>query len=304
MAKILAHKDFNESAVKLLKKEFGDVEIDPLDTEERLIEKLKGKDVLFVRSKPQVTKKAIDSADKLRIICRPGVGLNNVDVEAAKAKGVKVINTPEATTISVAELTVGLALSMLRKIPPAHNSVKGGKWERSRFEGNELHGKTFGIMGFGKIGKALADRLKPFGLNILIYDPFVEKEVAESFGVAKVDGLHDFLSKCDILSIHVALTPQTKGILGVKEFAAMKKGAFFINIARGELVSTQALHDSLSSGHLAGAGLDVFEKEPPVGNPLLSLENVVLTPHQGANTFEGQSRAMEEAIRKVKEALK
>lgn len=304
MVSVLAHKDLNEEAVKLLRKEFGHVELDSLDTEERLIEKLKGKDVLLVRSKPQVTKRAIDSADSLKVICRPGVDLNNVDVEAAKARGIKVINTPEATTISVAELTVGLAISMLRKIPSAHNSVKDGKWERSRFEGSELHGKTVGIMGFGKIGKAVAERLKPFDVTLLIYDPFVDKEVAEPYGVTKVDGLHDFLRQCDVLSIHVALTPETRGILGKKEFAAMKKGSYFINIARGALADTQALYDALSSGHLAGAALDVFEKEPPVGNPLLSLENVVLTPHQGANTFEGQARAISEAVRKIKEALK
>lgn len=304
MVSVLAHKDLNEEAVKLLRKEFGHVELDSLDTEDRLIEKLKGKDVLLVRSKPQVTKRAIDSADSLKVICRPGVDLNNVDVEAAKAKGITVINTPEATTISVAELTVGLALSLVRRIPAAHNSVKAGKWERSRFEGSELHGKTCGIMGFGKIGKAVAERLKPFDVTILIYDPFVDKEVAEPYGVTKVDGLHDFLRQCDVLSIHVALTPETRGILGKKEFAAMKKGSYFINIARGALADTQALYDALSSGHLAGAALDVFEKEPPVGNPLLSLENVVLTPHQGANTFEGQARAISEAVRKIKEALK
>jgi len=304
MVNVLAHKDFNEAAVKLLNHEFGHVEFDSLDTEDRLIEKLKGKDVLLVRSKPQVTKKAIDSASSLKIICRPGVGLNNVDVVAAKEKGVKVINTPEATTISVAELTVGLALSVFRKIPAAHASVKAGKWERSKFEGSELHGKAFGIMGFGKIGKAVAERLKPFDVTILIYDPFLDKELVEPYGVTKVDGLHDFLSKCDVVSIHVALTPETRGILGKKEFAAMKKGAYFINIARGELVDTQSLYDALVSGHLAGAALDVFEKEPPVGNPLLSLENVVFTPHQGANTFEGQSRAISEAVRKIKEALK
>lgn len=302
--KVLAHKDFNEAAIELARREFDDVEVDSLDTEERLIQKLKGKDVLLVRSKPQVTKKAIDSADSLKAICRPGVGLNNIDVEAAKAKGVKVINTPEATTISVAELTLCLAISMLRKVPAAHASVKAGKWERSRFEGNELHGKTFGIMGFGKIGKAVADRLKPFGLNLVVYDPFVEREVAEPFGVTKVDDLYDFLGQCDLLSIHIALTPQTRGILGAREFAAMKRGSYFLNLARGELVDTQALHEALSSGHLAGAGLDVFEKEPPVGNPILQLDNVVMTPHQGANTFEGQSRAMAEGIRKIKEALK
>lgn len=300
--KVLVCKEINKEAFELIKKEFAEAEYDPLEPEDRFIERIRDAEALFVRSKPKVTSKVIESAKKLKVIARAGVGLDNIDVEAAKKKGIKVINTPEATSISVAELAIGLMLSLLRKIPFSHNSVKSGKWERSKFLGAELHGKKLGIIGFGRIGKAVAERAKAFGLEILVYDPYVDMETCLRYNVKRVE-LTELLKTCDIISLHMPSTPETKGMIGKKEFDSMKLGAYLINTARAELIQQEYLLEALKN-KLAGAAFDVYVKEPPANDPLLNLDNVVFTSHLGASTQEGQERAIIEAINKVKEELK
>jgi len=301
MARILIVEKVTPDAIAMLKKKHSVEEFlewQPAD----LNKKIKGFDALVVRSKAQVTKELIDSADKLKVVGRAGAGTDNIDKAYAESKGIKVINTPGANLLSVAELTVGMALSLLRYVPESDKTMKQGLWEKKRFTGTEVSGKKWGIVGFGKIGHLVAGLLSGFKCQVLAYDPFLSKEVAASAGVRLVS-LDELLRESDIISIHVPLMDSTRGLIGAKQLAMMKKTAMIINISRGGIIDEKALYDALKEKRIRGAALDVFEKEPPVDSPLLQLDNILLTPHLGAQTLEAQERVGAELAEKLLKEL-
>ena len=263
------------------------VEADP----KQLVEIIPNYDALIVRSRTKVSAEVLAKASKLKVVGRAGIGVDNIDVKAATAKRIPVVNAPTGSTISVAELALGHMLSLARQIPEADRTMKAGKWEKKRFEGRELHGKVLGLLGSGRIGAEVARRAQAFGMDVIAFDPYLPPAAAKERGIRLVDGLAALLMKADYLSIHAALTPETKGMIGAKELALMKRTAYVVNCARGEIVHEAALADALTSGTIAGAALDVFEKEPPTGSPILAAPNTVFTPHLGASTHEAQARA-------------
>jgi D-3-phosphoglycerate dehydrogenase len=257
--------------------------------EDELIARIGELDALIVRSATKVTAKALAAATKLKVIGRAGVGVDNVDVEAATKRGIVVMNTPGGNTISTAEHTFSLLLSLARKIPQAHASMAAGKWDRKSFEGTELCGKTLGIVGMGRIGGEVARRAIAFGMSVIAYDPYLVQSRARSLQVELADDLPALLARADFITVHMPLTPETKNILSAASIAKCKPGVRIINCARGGLVEEAALLEALKSGQVGGAALDVYEKEPPADDlPFRSLPNVVLTPHLGASTSEAQ----------------
>jgi D-3-phosphoglycerate dehydrogenase len=245
-------------------------------------------DALFVRSAVKVNKDVLAKAPRLRVIGRAGVGVDNVDLDAATAAGVLVMNTPGGNAISVAEHTIALMLAMARAVPQASASTTGGKWEKKKFLGNELRGKTLGVVGLGSIGREVVKRARSFEMRIMASDPYVNSQAAADMGVelAPLDAL---LSQSDYISLHVAMTPETRKMLGKEAFARMKDGVRIVNCARGELVDEAALLEAMQSGKVAGAGLDVFDPEPPAAdNPLLKAPGLVASPHIGGSTEEAQ----------------
>ncbi len=258
-------------------------------SEDELIARIGELDALIIRSATKVTAKALAAATKLKVIGRAGVGVDNVNVEAATERGIVVMNTPGGNTISTAEQTFSLMLSLARKIPQAHASMVAGKWDKKSFEGTELCGKTLGVIGMGRIGGEVARRAIAFGMNVVAYDPYLVLSRARSLQVELADKLDDVLARADFITVHMHMTPETKGILNATTLAKCKKGVRIINCARGGLVDEAALLEALKSGQVAGAALDVFEKEPPAEDlPFRALPNVVLTPHLGASTSEAQ----------------
>ncbi len=288
--KILITDPIHEDAINILK-ELGDVEVATNLSKEELLEKIKDADILIVRSGTKVDREVIEHAKKLKIIGRAGVGVDNIDVEAATEKGIIVVNAPDSSSISVAELTMGLILAAARNIPQANNSVKKGEWDRKRFKGIEIYGKTLGIIGLGRIGQQVAKRAKAFGMNLVGYDPYISKEKAESIGVKLLDSIEELCKVSDIITLHVPLTPKTKNLIGEKEINLMKKNAIIVNCARGGLIDEKALYKALKDKKIKAAALYVFEEEPPKNNPLLELDNVICTPHLGASTDEAQKSA-------------
>ena len=284
--KVIIADQINEKGIKELE-EVAEVVVNTSITQEELITTIKDFDAIIVRSRTKVTRDVIEAAEKLKIIARAGVGVDNVDVEAATERGIMVVNAPESTSITVAEHAIGLILSIARKISIADKSVKEGKWDKSKFMGIELNGKTLGIIGLGRIGTQVSIRAKSFGMEVLVYDPYVTEEAGAKIGVSVVD-LEYLLRNSDIMTIHVPLTPETKHLISKDEFEIMKENAIIVNAARGGIINEKDLYNALSSGKIWGAGLDVFEVEPPKDNPLLELDNVVLTPHIGASTKEAQ----------------
>lgn len=289
--KILITDHIHKAGIELLQQsEIGEVEVATELSKDELLEKVKEADALIVRSKTKVTREIIEAGKKLKVIGRAGVGVDNIDLESATKRGIVVVNAPEATSITVAEHTLGLMLALARKIPQANASLKSGKWEKKKFLGVELRGKTLGVIGLGRIGTQVVKKAKAFEMKILAYDPYISKEKAEELGV-KITSLEELLKNSDFITLHVPLTKQTKGMISKKELQLMKDGAYLINCARGGVIDERALYEALAIKKLAGAALDVFEKEPPVGNPLLNLDNVVVTPHLGASTEEAQRLA-------------
>ena len=260
-------------------------------------------DALIVRSAVQVDDALMEKAPKLRVIGRAGVGVDNIDAEAATRRGIVVMNTPGANAVAVAELTIGLMLSLARKVPAANASMHAGKWEKKSLQGAELKGKTLGILGLGRVGLEVARRARGFGLEIHGSDPFVSAAVARENGISLVS-VEDLLARADYLTLHVGLTPQTTGFINPKTLAAMKKGVRIINCARGELVEDAALVEALKSGQVAGAALDVFAEEPPKNSPYAGLDNVILTPHIAGSTGEAQEAVGIQIARQVREYLK
>jgi D-3-phosphoglycerate dehydrogenase len=272
--------------------------------EDELIARIGELDALIVRSQTKVTAKALAAATKLKVIGRAGVGVDNVNVEAATERGIVVMNTPGGNTISTAEHTFSLLLSLARKIPQAHASMVAGKWDRKSFEGTELCGKTLGIIGMGRIGGEVARRAIGFGMNVIAFDPYLVQSRARSLQVELADDLVSLLTRADFITVHMPLTPETKNILNATTLAQCKKGVRIVNCARGGLVEEAALLAALQSGHVAGAALDVYEKEPPPEDfPFRSLPNVVLTPHLGASTSEAQESVGIEIAHAISEYL-
>jgi len=270
---------------------------------EELKQEIAEADALLVRSQTKVTAEVIESGGKLAVIGRAGVGVDNIDVEAATRRGVVVCNSPEGNTIAAVEHTWGLILALARKISEAHASTSAGEWKRSAFVGVELLNKTLGVIGLGKIGREVALRARAFGMEILGNDPFVTAEAAARFGVELVE-LDELLARSDLITVHVPLTKDTRDMIDAEALKKVKPGVRIINCARGGVVDEAALAEAVAEGRVAGAGVDVFEKEPPEGSPLLGLKNVVLTPHLGASTAEAQIKVAVDVAQQVLDVLR
>lgn len=253
-------------------------------------------DGMLIRSGVKVTKESLANPGKLSVIARAGVGVDNVDLDAATAAGVLVLNTPDANTISTAEHTVALMLALHHRIAEAHQHVTGGGWNRAAYEGDQLAGRTLGIVGLGRIGRAVAQRALGLEMKVLAFDPFVTGDSALGGAVRMVRDLDELLAACDCLTLHASLSKGTEKLIGAAQLAKMKKGAKLINCARGALLDEAAVAESLNSGHLGGAAIDVYENEPPKGSPLLTAKNVTLTPHLAASTAEAQLRVSTDAV--------
>lgn len=273
-----------------------------LDGEE-LAEALADADAVIVRSGTTLTREALSRAQELKVIGRAGVGVDNIDVAAATEKGVAVLNAPSGNTISAAELTMALLLALVRKVPAADRSMRDGAWDRKSFRGAELHGKTLGLVGAGRIGGEVARRARAFGMSVQAHDPYLTEERAKSLGIQLAD-MDEVLEAADVLSLHVPLTDATRGLIGAAELAKLHDGAFVINAARGGVLDQDALLDALESGRLAGAALDTYAVEPlPADHPLRRRDDVVLTPHLGAATVEAQKNVAVEVAEGVRDAL-
>lgn len=304
MFKILVSDQLANEGLEILKavKEFQ-VDCKTDLKPEQLKATIKDYDALIVRSSTKVTADVIEAAGRLKFIGRAGVGLDNVDLKAATQKGIVAINTPAGNTTSTAEHTMSMILALSRNIPQACASVKAGKWERSKFSGVELHGKTLGIVGFGRIGSTVARYAKAFGMSVEVFDPYISLEVAATLGVRMVD-LKTLLQESDYITIHIPKSDETKNLIGEAEFQLMKKTARLINCARGGIVEEAALATALAEKRIAGCALDVFDQEPvPVDSPLLKLDNCIMTPHLGASTSEAQINVAIEIAETVRNAL-
>lgn len=279
----------HDEGVRMLMEAGFDVDLETSITGPELVERVKDFDAIVVRSRTKVTREVIEASGRLRAVARAGVGLDNVDLEAAKERGVEVLNSPEAPSNAVAELVLGLMLSLARRIPLGDASMKRGEWIKRRLTGFELEGKTLGIVGFGRIGYNLARKAKAMGMRV-VTDAIIEKlmRLVDETGAESVP-MEDLLKESDFVSIHVPLRPQTRHMIGARELETMKDGAYLINAARGGVVDEDALREALVRGKLAGAALDVFEIEPPEDTSLTGLENLIALPHIGAATVEAQA---------------
>ena len=284
--RVLVRESIADAGLELLRERF-DVDVAPNGD---LSEQIGAYDAIVIRSATKLTADLIERADRLKVIGRAGVGVDNVDVEAATRRGIVVANAPESTVTSAAEHAIGLLVALARHIPQAHAELKQGHWERSRYGGIELADKTLGVLGFGRIGQQVARRALGLQMHVLAYDPFVAKERFRELGVTRVETVAEVYQAADFLTLHLPLTDETEGSIGADAFAEMRDGVRIVNAARGELVVEDALLEALGSGKVAGAALDVFSSEPYSG-PLLELDNVVVTPHLAASTEEAQDRA-------------
>ncbi|GGL85029.1 phosphoglycerate dehydrogenase [Nakamurella endophytica] len=283
-----------------------DVEVRHVDGADRsaLLPALAEADAVMIRSATTIDAEALAAAPRLKVVARAGIGLDNVDVPAATARGVLVVNAPQSNIITAAEHALALLLAVARQIPAAHASVAAGEWKRSSFEGVEIADKTVGVVGLGRIGQLFAARIAAFGTTVIAYDPYLQPARAAALGVQLVD-LATLLRRADIISIHLPRTPETLGLIGAAELATVKPNLLLVNAARGGLVDEQALADALTEGRVAGAGIDVYVKEPMAAdNPLRTAPNIVLTPHLGASTREAQDKAGTAVARSVKLALR
>ena len=286
--RVLITDGLEAEAIASLKKAHQ-VDVAELDAKQ-LLEHVAPYQALIVRGRTKVTKDVLAKAANLKVVGRAGVGVDNIDVETATSRKILVVNAPTASTVSVAELALGHMISWCRFLPQADKSIKEGKWEKKSFEGHEIFGKTLGLIGSGRIGAEVAKRAQAFGMRVIAFDPYLPPEVAAKINVSLVPK-ETALRESDFISVHAALTPETRGMIGASDLALMKKTAVLVNCARGEIVQEAALADALKNGVIAGAALDVFEKEPPAGSPLIAAPHVVFTPHLGASTHEAQTRA-------------
>jgi D-3-phosphoglycerate dehydrogenase / 2-oxoglutarate reductase len=301
--KILVKEKIADAGVDLLREHFEvDVGVDWSD--EELAERIATYDGILIRSATKLTADLIERAERLKVIGRAGVGVDNVDVETATKRGIVVANAPQSNTIAAAEHTIALILALARNVPQAHASLTSHRWERSKFGGIEVYEKTLGILGFGRIGQLVAARARAFGMNVVAYDLFVAAERYAELGVEKAESSDEVYERADFITIHLPKTPETKGWLDAAAFAKMKPGVRIINCARGELIDDAALKGALDSGKVAGAALDVFPEEPITDYALFDgYPNVVVTPHLGASTTEAQDRAGVQTAEQVVAAL-
>jgi len=287
--KILVTDVIAEEAMELLKKNhevtFKDI------TGEELAREIAPYHALMVRSGTKVTAEVINNAENLIVIGRAGIGVDNIDVEAATRKGIKVVNSPTGATISVAELTIAHMLSLARHLPKADRTTRAGEWAKKKLKGIELNGKILGLIGCGNIGRVTAKYARALNMKTIGYDPYIPKEKLESEGIEKVESIGEIMERADFISIHVPHTPETHHIINEEMLSKMKPSAYIVNCARGGVVDESALYKVLKENKIAGAALDVYEEEPARDNPLFELDNIVFTPHLGASTREGQIRA-------------
>ena len=301
-ARVLVKEKIGDSGVALLREHFDvDLGVDWQDGE--LAQRIGDYEGILIRSATKMTADLIDRADRLRVIGRAGVGVDNVDVEAATKRGIVVANAPESNVVTAAEHTMALLLALARNIPQAYMSLTSGKWERSKFSGVELYEKTLGILGFGRIGQLVAQRARGFGMRVLAFDPYVSAERYRELGVEKADGPQEIYEHADFITVHLPKTAETEGFVGEAAFAAMRDGVRILNVARGGLIDEQALARALDSGKVAGAALDVFKSEPITEHPLFTYPNVIVTPHLGASTAEATDRAGYQSAEQVVAAL-
>jgi D-3-phosphoglycerate dehydrogenase / 2-oxoglutarate reductase len=300
--KVLVKEKIADTGVELLRSQF-DVDLGLEMSEEELRDRIGEYDAILIRSATKMTPELIERASNLKVIGRAGTGVDNVDIPAATRRGIIVANAPESNSVAAAEHTLALALALFRNVPQAHGSLVEGRWDRSKFKGAELYGKTLGVIGFGRIGQLVAKRAQSFEMEVVAFDKFVSAERFRDLGVEGAESIEEVLGKADLVTLHVPKTPETIDLIDAEAIAAMKDGARLVNCARGELVDLDALMEGLESGKLAGAALDVFPEEPFTDHPIFSRADVVATPHLGASTAEAQDRAGVVTAEQVTEAL-
>ncbi|ACZ90702.1 phosphoglycerate dehydrogenase [Streptosporangium roseum] len=298
---VLVAEELSEAGLAVLGADFEVRHADGADRAQ-FLPALADVDALIVRSATQVDAEAVAAAPKLRVVARAGVGLDNVDVEAATKAGVMVVNAPTSNITSAAEHTVALILASARNVAQAHSALKGGEWKRSKYTGVELDEKVVAILGLGKIGQLVAQRLQPFGVELIAYDPYLQPARAAQMGVRLVS-LEEALREADFITVHLPKSKETVGLIGDKELHTVKPSVRLINVARGGIIDENALYSAIKEGRVAGAGIDVFPKEPVTDSPLFELDQVVVTPHLGASTHEAQEKAGTQVARSVKLAL-
>ncbi len=304
MYKILISDKLGQAGLDRLD-EMDDIAYDVITgmSKEELIAAIPNYDALIIRSGTRPDADIIAAGVNLKVIGRAGIGVDNVDIDAASQHSVMVMNTPRANSVATAEQTMALMLAVSRNTVPAHNSLAAGEWERARFMGSELDGKTLGVIGFGYIGRLVARRAQAFGMRIIASDPYVSADVAAEMN-AQLLSLPDLLAQADIITLHSVVTPETANLINANTISQMKDGVVIINVARGKLIEEQALADALNSGKVAAAAVDVYQQEPPVGSPLIGLPNVLHTPHLGASSREAQRRVAVEMVEQVADALR
>ncbi|MHB1539540.1 MAG: phosphoglycerate dehydrogenase, partial [Solirubrobacteraceae bacterium] len=301
-AKVLVKERIGDSGIELLRQHFDvDLGFDWADGE--IEQRIGDYDGILIRSATKMTAELIGNGSKLRVIGRAGVGVDNVDVPAATARGVIVANAPESNVVTAAEHTLALLLALARNIPQAHASLTSGRWERSKLSGVELYEKTLGVLGFGRIGQLVAQRAKGFGMRVLAFDPFVSAERFREVAVEKAERPEDVYAEADFVTIHLPKTPDTENWLDAEAFSRMRDGVRVLNVARGGLLDEAALKDALDSGKVAGAAIDVFPSEPMTESPLFGYRNVIVTPHLGASTAEATDRAGYQSAEQIVAAL-
>ncbi|MEO3808520.1 phosphoglycerate dehydrogenase [Sphaerisporangium sp. B11E5] len=298
---VLVAEELSEAGLALLATDFEVRHTDGADRSQ-FLPALAGVDALIVRSATQVDSEALSHAPGLRVVARAGVGLDNVDVEAATKAGVMVVNAPTSNIVSAAEHTVALILASARNVAQGHGALKNGEWKRSKYTGVELDGKVVGILGLGRIGQLVAQRLAPFGVELVAYDPYLQPARAAQMGV-RLATLDEVLRQADFITVHLPKSKETIGLIGDRELHLVKPSVRIVNVARGGIVNESALYSALKEGRVAGAGIDVFAKEPCTDSPLFELDSVVVTPHLGASTHEAQEKAGTQVARSVKLAL-
>jgi D-3-phosphoglycerate dehydrogenase len=286
--KVLVSDPLSEKGIEVLETapDF-EVDVNTSLTPEELVGMIKDYDALVIRSATRVTAEVIEAADRLKVIGRAGIGLDNVDIAAASKRGIVVMNTPEGNVITTAEHTIALLMALSRNIPQATASMRARRWDKKRYRGKELFNKTLGVIGIGRIGRVVADRARGLQMNVIAYDPYIPAEAAQKMGVEPVS-LDELLARADYITVHTPVTKETRDLINADAFAKMKRGVLLVNCARGGIVNEDDLYQAVRDGVVAGAALDVFAKEPPGDNPLLDLENVIATPHLGASTDEAQ----------------
>jgi D-3-phosphoglycerate dehydrogenase len=306
-SRLLIADPIHQDAIELLKSAGFEIVNQPEISQAEVIKIIKDFDAIVVRSRTKVSREVIEAGKRLKVVARSGVGLDNVDLEAAKERGLKVVNSPEGPSISVAELVFALVLSIVRKVAFADHGMREGKWLKKECTGSELRGRVLGIVGFGLIGEEVAKRAIAFDMTVLGFDILPDRiNVMKKMGV-KSCSIKELITASNILTVHVPLNPKTKGLIGATEIKMLPKGAIVINTARGGIVDEEALYDGLANGHLGGAGMDVFSEEPPHQNSLLrkliTLPNVVCTPHIGAETSDASRKNSMIIAEKLQELL-